>query len=472
MVAVLLLLELAPSAAEAAASKADAEHWPHRRHHHHQHLRQRLPRQRRLHLLAHRHAHALTGSLEDRDPEPQEAPAPAGQANGTKDDLPPPAYIPAESKRFGIGHGGGGAPLLGPDSDDDFPLEHSAEKPSRYHPFVDRSLDQKEEAIKELQSKRVAADQDRQEFSVERAAAMAHMNDAVGIQREEARAGDIAKSQTKVVERLEKEGEKLKVSHDALEAKLTRIMEPKLNYAEQRLEKERRALEKWNKTVETWEERTVETKKEAVSLLKERRDSLRKLKLADEVLAKAKHEREELEKAYRLTKIKANGKVEAFRWADTEYRASLDKKAEREAAADGAAQSYTKYERILAMEKGRIDQALSYGETRLERKLKRANMIREKAGKAAELLRDRYGAWQEEQRKRARQAAEKEEEYEASLKAYAEQRHAVFNSAQAQAGERAEAAGDWAWDDWAWSNGTAVDNAMAAPVSLEKPLEE
>lgn len=340
------------------------------------------------------------------------------------------------------------------------------------HPLVDRQLDGMDKALQQLKEKRTEADEQRQEMSEERADAMAHMNDAVGIQREEVRAKDIERAQEKTIKRLKSESSKLQASHDSLFAKLDMIMEPKVKHAKKRLKYEAQELEKAKAEAEGKKDKAVKAKEKAVLMLRARRDMHKKVRASEEALAEARKVHEEDEKRYRSYKTRANGQVEAFRWADTELRAALDSKAEREAAEVEAESSVKKLQGVLDMETKRIDQALAAGKMRLDRKVHRAEMIRDEAGKAAELLRDRYATWQEIQRKRASKAAEKANEYRHSLKSYADQRREIFDSAQAQAGEHAESVSDWAWDDWAWSSGGDSKGAVANPVSLEKPLEQ
>lgn len=409
--------------------------------------------------------------LEEPQPDAEAAsgPAPATTGNVTT------KYVDAKriaKKRYHV-HDEGELPLLPPKDSEprDFKAEHNPAVASRYHPLVDRQLDNMNGAIKELKQKRKEADAERREMSAQRAAAMAHMNDAVGIQREEIRAEDIEKAQVKVVKKIKDESGKLQASHDSLFAKLDIIMEPKIAHSKKREIKEAEILNKTAEVVKGWDAKMRGAKDEAVSTLQARRAALRQLRESSEALEKARKAHDAAEKAYRLAKMKANGKVEQFRFSDTRYRASLEKRAEKEAAYKEALQSTKKLQGILEMETKRIDQALAIGKVRLQRKLSRAEKIEAEAGHAAKLLRERYGEWQSQQRDRAGAAAEKLHQYQASLKAYADTRKEVFETAQAKAGEHAESISDWAWDDWAWSKGHDSEGAMATPVSLDKPLE-
>lgn len=422
-----------------------------------------------LHLLAHHHRRnwALDFDPEERSPERQ--PDSPSNSSGSTEWL---SAKELKTKKFGVGLKGEGDPLLPPHPEHEPPAEHSSDTPSRYHPLVDRQLDGMDESIKELKRKRVTADGERREMSVERASAMAHMNDAVGIQREEIRARDIEKTETKVIKKLENDHKKLEATHDSLYAKLDVIMAPKIKHAKVRIHKMSELVNKSVNLTQDWESRAKLARDQAVQFLRARREALKSLRASEQALAAAKRQHEEEEKKYRLAKMKANGKVEAFRFTDTEYKAALEKKKEREAAMNQAQSSVRKLKGIFEMEARRIDQALAIGKTRLDRKLRRVQRIKAEAGTAAKLLRERYTAWQAQQRKRAAQAAEKEAEYKATLKAYADKRREVFESAQSKAGERAEAVSDWAWDDWAWSSGASGEGAMATSVSLDKPLPE
>lgn len=376
-------------------------------------------------------------------------------------------------RRFAVSQGDGsgtpGEQLLPSEDSARQPLEHSLENPARVHPLVDRQMDKRDKEFKDLQATRTQTEEDRQEMSAQTANAIAHMNDAVGMQREQARAQDIEQAQEKAIAKLQSEGSKLEGSHDDLVEKLNMIMTPKIEHANKTLQHEEERLTQARAEAESREQKVEEAKEAAVLAVKERRDMLKKLRASEAELAKATKQHEQDEKLYRAYKAKSTGKVEALNWAETELRASLDTAAESETAEKEASASLAKLQGVRDMEVKRVDQALLFGKQRLGRKKHRLQKIRAEAERAAKLLNERYLEWQERQRQRAADIAEKKAAYQASLNSYTDERKKLYGSAQTEAGERAEAHSDWAWDDWAWTG--HGDSTGGAAVSLDKPLE-
>merc|ERR1719235_2625926 len=300
---------------------------------------------------------------------------------------------------------------------------------SPYHPLVDRALDTMDGELKVLKQEREDMDTAREEMSENKARALSHMNDAIGLQRELVRADSLAKGQERVLQRLETEQGKLQSTHDSLYGKLDAIMSPKLAKAHQRQEKENAAVQEAIAEQTKWDAKAKQYREIALEALKKKKAALKALKEADKELAEARKNREEAEIEYRKAKTGVNGKVEAFRFADTELRAAISKRAERETAVKDATAAADELQGIFDAEVKRIDEALEVGKKRFAMRIQRTNAIVAEAQHAEQELQLRFTQWQEAQRERASEAASAEQKYKDDLKGYDEQRENIFETA-------------------------------------------
>jgi DNA repair exonuclease SbcCD ATPase subunit len=339
---------------------------------------------------------------------------------------------------------------------------------SPYHPLVDRALDTMDGDLKELKKDREDMDGAREEMSESKARALSHMNDAISLQRELVRADSLAKGQERVLGRLESEQGKLQTTHDSLYGKLDAIMSPKLSKAKQRLEKENAAVDQAKTDEAKWDGKAKQYRATALEALKVKKEALKALKEADTELAQARKNRETAEIEYRKAKTGVNGKVEAFRFADTELRAAVSKRADREAAVKDASAAADELQGIFDAEVKRIDEALEVGKKRFNMRIQRTNAIIAEANHAEQELKTRFSQWQESQRERAEEAATTEEKYKDELKGYDDKRETIFEDAQSKAAKKAESVSDWADDDWAWAHhGSDAAEIGAQPVELD-----
>lgn len=339
---------------------------------------------------------------------------------------------------------------------------------SPYHPLVDRALDHMDGELKVLKQEREDMDSAREEMSENKARALSHMNDAIGLQRELVRADSLAKGQQRVLKRLETEQGKLQSTHDSLYGKLDAIMSPKLAKAHQRVEKENAAVQQSVADQTKWEGKAKQYRGIALEALKKKKEALKALKEADKELAEARKNREEAEIEYRKAKTGVNGKVEAFRFADTELRAAISKRADREAAAKDASAAADELQGIFDAEVKRIDEALEVGKKRFSMRIQRTNAIIAEAQHAEQELNVHFTQWQDAQRERAEEAASSEQKYKDELKGYDDQREHIFDSAQEQAAQKAEQINEWSDDDWAWAHhGSDAAEIGAQPIELD-----
>jgi len=339
---------------------------------------------------------------------------------------------------------------------------------SPYHPLVARALDNMDGDLKVLKREREDMDSAREDMSESKARALSHMNDAVSLQRELVRASNLAKGQERVQKKLEAEQSKLQSTHDGLYNKLDAIMSPKLAKAQQRVAKENEAVQQALVDQTKWDGKAKQYRATALEALKKKKEALKALKAADKALVQARKNREKAEIEYRKAKNGVNGKVEAFRFADTELRAAISKKAEREAMVKDATAAVDELQGIIDAETKRIDEALEVGKKRFNMRIQRTNAILSEAQNAERDLKARYGEWQGAQRERAKEAAATEEKYKEELKGYDDKRESIFDGALANAAHKAEAISDWADDDWAWAHhGSDAAEIGAYPVELD-----
>lgn len=339
---------------------------------------------------------------------------------------------------------------------------------SPYHPLVDRALDTMDGDIKVLKQEREDMDTAREEMSESKARALSHMNDAIGLQRELVRADSLAHGQERVLKRLETEQGKLQSTHDSLYGKLDAIMTPKLAKAHQRLEKEQSAVQEAAAQQTKWDGKAKQYRGIALNALKKKKEALKALKEADKELAEARKKRETADIEYRKAKTGVNGKVEAFRFADTELRAAVSRRADREAAVKDATAASDELQGIFDAEVKRIDEALEVGKKRFAMRIQRTNAIIAEAKHAEQELQVRFSQWQESQRERAEEAAVNEDKYKNELKGYDDKRESIFEAANEKAAKKAESINEWSDDDWAWAHhGSDAAEIGAQPIELD-----
>merc|ERR1719281_1505705 len=224
-------------------------------------------------------------------------------------------------------------------------------------------------------------------------------------------------------------------------------MSPKLTKAHMRLNKENEAVQAAVADQTKWDGKAKQYRAIALEALKKKKEALKSLKEADKELAEARKKREKAEIEYRKAKTGVNGKVEAFRFADTELRAAISKRADREAAVKDASAAADELQGIFDAEVKRIDEALEVGKKRFNMRIQRTNAIIAEAQHAEQELKTRFTQWQESQRERAEEAAATEAKYKEGLKQYDDKRESIFDNAQEKAAQKAETISDWADDD-------------------------
>merc|ERR1719281_2264756 len=245
-------------------------------------------------------------------------------------------------------------------------------------------------------------------------------------------------------------------------------MSPKLTKAHHRLEKENAAVQEAAAQQTKWDGKAKQYRGIALEALKKKKEALKALREADKELAEARKKRETADIEYRKAKTGVNGKVEAFRFADTELRAAVSKRADRDAAVKDATAAADELQGIFDAEVKRIDEALEVGKKRFAMRIQRTNAIIAEAKHAEQELKTRFTQWQESQRERAEEAAATEEKYKEGLKQYDDKRETIFDNANEKAAVKAETISDWADDDWAWAHhGSDAAEIGAQPVELD-----
>jgi len=209
----------------------------------------------------------------------------------------------------------------------------------------------------------------------------------------------------------------------------------------------------------------------AVAKLQERSHALEALRQTEDALKEAQREQEEALKGYKDARREASQEVEAFRDANTRYRAIGAKEKEEERFVDKEAASLGKMREILAMEERRIDAFLVAGQGRLEGKLRHVAAARDEAERSLAATKKRYSAWQAEARDWAEEAERRAATYKTSQQRYDTDRNRLLGAAEAKAARGLEGSSSLASEDWAWSgeeeglrpgNGDAAEEAAAA----------
>jgi len=319
------------------------------------------------------------------------------------------------------------------------------------NPMVGQELAHMGGELKALGDLREAAEKDRRQAADVIRNAEARMMEGAKLQHSIQQAESTLIKEEKLADRLSTEDSRINSMHHSLLAKLHALMDPRLRSKKYRIEQEEEVLSKGQKFMAALNQKRNFTKAAAIQGVHEKQVAMEKLKAAEKAVEQAKRTEEEMEKGYRAVKSDVSRRIQAYRYADTHYRAVQEKELAESQDAQKEEMSLARMETVLKAETNRIEKSLSFGKERLGKRKRIAQERIQLQRSELKALKDKFGQWKEQQRKRAEKAAARMATYDNAQEDYQHKREAVVEAATRQAGQHAESKSDWAWDDdWAY----------------------
>merc|ERR1719440_13940 len=342
-----------------------------------------------------------------------------------------------------------------PSSQDILPGRHAA---------VAQKLGHMDMEIRDLAGRKQVADTARTNLVNNVKQAVSHMNEAVEIRREVARTEARLDAEELKLKRLEDDRLRLDRSHGHLISSLHHIMEPKIRFAESRLDQSQERLHKLESNAAAWKSKETKFHDSSLTMLEKRRETNKRLQAADEAEKKARAEQEVAKKQLEAAKHSVVFNVEGYKYAQTRARASASELARGKEILVNAEASVKRLNGILNMEQKRVDESMAVGKDRVEGRIRELETLKEKSKSKLSKLNQEYKAWQEQQRLYARQVVADKQVTHQNDDDYAVHQQSVLNSAQAKVAYEAESDSDWAWDEWPAAGKQDVDEVQLTAI--------
>jgi len=322
---------------------------------------------------------------------------------------------------------------------------------SKPHPLVGHELARMGGELKALGNLREVAEKDRRQAADLIRNAEARMVEGAKLQHSIQQAESTLIKEERLADSLSTEDSRINSMHRSLLAKLHALMDPRIRSKKYRIEQEDKGLSKGQKMMAALSQERNLTKAAAIQRIHDKQAAMEKLKAAEKAVEQAKRTEEEMEKKYRAVRLDVSRRIQAYRYADTQYQGVQEKEAEESQDARKEEMSLARMETVLKAETNRIEKSLSFGKERLGKRKRIAQERIQLQRSELKALKDKFGQWKEQQRKRAEKAAARMATYDNAQEDYQHKREAVVEAATRQAGQHAESKSDWAWDDdWAY----------------------
>jgi len=314
------------------------------------------------------------------------------------------------------------------------------------HPSVEKALDGMRADLQDLKDTQRAAQQTRGELEGKVSEVTHHMNDAMSIKHAmQQKEGQIQKERNKLMN-LEREAAHIEETHSSLVTSLHRVLEPKLQFARERLEKKEMSLEREKQAAKGWQEKQDQIHMRALALLKAKSEAHQSLEEAERAMVEAKKNEEIKRRRYESERQKTSEEVQSFRYAETRLKAEITHEKAAEEAALEAKESVKKLSNVLAVESMKVEDSMEVSKTRIRQRVQQSEATREQYQHELTDLQRQYREWQESQRQRAAEVVKKGQDTAIAAEAYANRQKQVLDSAQTKVVQDAEAKSDWAWE--------------------------
>mmetsp|Transcript_105165 Transcript_105165/g.165970 ORF Transcript_105165/g.165970 Transcript_105165/m.165970 type:complete len:436 (+) Transcript_105165:81-1388(+) len=329
------------------------------------------------------------------------------------------------------------------------PAEKEAEELlPRRHPKLLNKLGVMDEELHELKARQQAAASARGSMEGEVKESLRHMNKAVKMRRELARAEIEIREEDLKLKRLEDDRLRLDRTHSHLVASLHHIMEPKINFAETRFTERMRRSKELEAEEQAWKAKEETFHKAAIAMLEERRNVGSKLEAAKEAVEKARHEQEMAEREMDAVKHGVSFNVEGYKYARTKERAAKSSAETSDEEMEKNKASVERLSNILSLEQRRVDDSMAHGKDRVQGKIRELEHKKERSTARLAHLEEEYHEWQQQQKILGERLAASMKTTHGAAEEYAKQQKDVLDIAQAKVVADAESDSDWAWNEW------------------------
>jgi hypothetical protein len=302
--------------------------------------------------------------------------------------------------------------------------------------------------IRNLELRKQAAASVRNNLEKNVQQAIYHMNEGVAFKHQLAKVDAQMQAEEMKLKRLEDDRLRLDRTHSHLVASLHRVMDPKIQFAESRLEQSQRVQRSLQAKTTAWKAKEEKLHQSSLSVLEQRKESQKRLEVAEEAIKKARTDEEAAQRQLDAAKGTVAFNVESYKYAQTRARAAASQEAHSKEIERDSEASVRRLGGILRMEQRRVDESMAIGKDRVDGKIRRLESHKEKYKSKVSHIREKFQAWQLQQHHWAqRVAAMKEQSQQVSLD-YADQQKAVLDKATTKAAQDAMSGSDWAWDEW------------------------
>jgi len=286
--------------------------------------------------------------------------------------------------------------------------------------------------------------------------AMTHMNSVAGIKRELAKTEVAIRHEERKMKTLDEDRLHLDMTHHSLTASLHHIMEPKISFAEKRLQKRKRKLHLLEVKEVEWKKNEDKFHAASLASLDERDKSKADLEASLVAEEKAHQDRIQAEKQFKAAKKNTNFNIQGYRYAEEEERGATRKDTRGAEEEQQAEASVKRLNHILHTEQKRVDESMAIGKDKVQSKMRRVEEKEKESNEKLASLKKEYAEWQDQQGVWANRIANLKHGTHVASKDFADSQEAVLASAREAVVMDAEDDSDWAWDGGEWAGDTAL----------------
>jgi len=324
------------------------------------------------------------------------------------------------------------------------------------NPAVNMKLANMDQQMNELKDRQGAAVHVRENLEGDVKDAITHMNSVSVIKTGLARTEVAIRQEERQMKKLAEDKLHLDMTHHSLSSSLHHIMEPKISFAEKRLQKRRRKLHMLEAKEADWKKNEQKFHASSLAALDERDKSKASLEEALVAEEKAHQERMQAEKQFRAAKKSTNFNIQGYRYAEEENRGATRKEQrgaeeEREAKA-----SVKRLNHIMHMEQKRVDESMAIGKDKVQGKMRKVEAAEKASNEKLANLKQEFAEWQDQQGVWANRIENLKHGTHLAAKDFADGQETILASARNAMIKDAQDDSDWAWDGDDWAGDTAL----------------
>jgi len=316
------------------------------------------------------------------------------------------------------------------------------------HPSVEKALDGMAGELVNLKEKQNTAKETRGQLEGKVSEVVRHMNDAMSIKHAIGqKEAEIRRERSKLAG-LEREAKHIEETHASLVSSLHRVLEPKIMFAQHRLEKKELFLQKEAQAVKVWQEKKDQVHAHALEVLEEKKQAHQGVLQAEQDLVAAKAREEAAEHKYNEARQHTSSEIQSYRYAETRVTAEETHFKAAEEAALAAKESVKRLGNVLQVESEKVEESMTVSKNQIRHRMQKIEVAGEKTQREIVALKQQYRDWQENQRLKAAEVVKKAQETSEAAEAYTNRQKEVLDSANSKVAHDAEVKSDWAGESW------------------------